>query len=273
MKFYNLRKLSKEVTNLENFLRTLYRKKSQESVYFYTFHKCASSLFSIYVLKHIEGLRHVDYANKIYRGKKYHSITFKPMGFIYGPIRLSANPASPVYKHLVEPTQDINFIRDKTAIFLVRDPRDIMVSAYYSFGYTHGLSPVAEIRAMQEQLRIKIQNKMIDEYVLEYSPTILRHFESVDRLSKECNRSVILRYEDMILNWDRFVEDLTKYVDIREAVLQQIYKKTRPIEREDKSSHRRSGKFGQFRDKLKTETITSINTTLESILERFQYAP
>src|SRR3954467_281701 len=39
-----------------------------ESVYFYTLHKCASGLFSDYVLKNARGLRLIDYADQFYNG-------------------------------------------------------------------------------------------------------------------------------------------------------------------------------------------------------------
>ncbi len=56
--------------NFENYSKRHYGMNSYESVYFYTFHKCASSLFSNYVLRNIKGLVHVDYAVQISSGKK-----------------------------------------------------------------------------------------------------------------------------------------------------------------------------------------------------------
>jgi hypothetical protein len=242
-----------------------------ESVYFYTFHRCASALFAGYLLQNIEGLRHVDYARQIYRGNRVDELTFKEHGFVYGPIRLSANRISPTYKQLVGPTSDIGFIQDRIAIFLVRDPRDILVSTYYSFGYSHGFSPVDEVRARQEELRNKIRGMSIDEYALEYARERLVNFETLDKLSKACRRSVVLKYEDMIGNWDCFVRDLTKYVEIKRTVLTQLYKKSRPREKENELSHRRSGKPGSFRNKLKAETIASLDATFKTVLERYRY--
>lgn len=115
--------------------RYYFNRDLPETVYFYTFHKCASTLFNSYILKNIKGLQHVDYASQIYGGKKINKkLNFRDKGFVYGPIRLSADPMSSVYRMLVAPTSGHEFIRDKIAIFVVRDPRDILVSAYYSFG-------------------------------------------------------------------------------------------------------------------------------------------
>ena len=257
--------------DLNNYFKWRFGRNKHESVYFYTFHKCASSLFSNYVLKNIKGLRHVNYASQIYRGKKIDKVTFNNEGFVYGPIRISADPMTPVYKKLVDPTSDSKFIQNKIAIFLIRDPRDILVSAYYSFGYTHEISSVYEMKEWQEQERSAIQSKTIDEYVLESATRTLKNFEMIDQLDRACTRSVVLKYEDMISNWDYFVRGLTKYIDIKKPVLTRIYEKSRPREKEDKTAHRRSGKPGEFRRKLKKETITSLNIMFEDVLEKFKY--
>jgi len=256
---------------LDGGIRRGARNGAHESVYFYTFHKCASTLFAGYLLQNIEGLRHVDYARQIFRGDRIDELTFNEHGFVYGPIRLSSKRTSPAYKQLVEPVSDIDFIRDRIAIFLVRDPRDIVVSAYYSFGYTHAFSPADEVRARQEELRNKIRGMSIDEYALESAGEMLANFETLDKLSKACRRSVVLRYEDMIGNWNCFVRDLTKYVEIKRPVLTQLYKKSRPRKKEHVLSHRRSGKPGGFRDRLKAETVAALNATFKAVLERYRY--
>ena len=87
----------------------------------------------------------MDYENRLYNGDPVECVTFKGKGFIYGPIRLSYRPQSPIYTRLVEPASRIDFVRGRIAIFLIRDPRDILVSSYYSFGYKHRFSTVKEI--------------------------------------------------------------------------------------------------------------------------------
>jgi len=63
-------------------------------VYFYTPHKCASGLFSDYLLKNVKGLRLVDYSDHFYNGVPVDDPTFEERGFVYGPIRLSTGPPS-----------------------------------------------------------------------------------------------------------------------------------------------------------------------------------
>src|SRR5947209_5962028 len=132
-----------------------------ESVYVYTLHKCASGLFSDYLLKNVRRLRLIDYADQLYNAAPLEAVTFEERGFVYGPIRLSTGPPSLMYSQLIEPVSKTEFVRDKRAMFVIRDPRDILVSAYYSFGYSHGFSEVKEIREQQQRLRELIRGKTI----------------------------------------------------------------------------------------------------------------
>jgi len=244
-----------------------------ESVYFYTFHRCGSCLFNGYVLKNVRGLRLMDYEDRFYNGDPVECVRFEEKGFIYGPIRLSYRPVSPIYSRFVEPASRSDFIRDKTAIFLIRDPRDILVSSYYSFGYTHGFSTVKEIEKRQRQLRELIRRKTVDAYALEAANATLNHFHTVDRLAQACRRGIVLKYEDMIANWEKFSSGLTRYLDFDETVLHQICEQSRPLEREDLTSHRRSGRPGAYREKLSASTVEALNVIFAPVLTRFHYDP
>jgi hypothetical protein len=261
-----------QIGNTMRYIEWLNKKDLHESVFFYTFHKCASTLFSSYVLKNVEGLRHVDYASKIYFGNMVDDASYNDTGFIYGPFRLSLRHTSPVYIKLVKNASDPEFIRHRIAIFLIRDPRDILVSQYFSFGFTHGFSPVKEIRELQQQIRSDIQTKSIDQYCIEEASKTLDGFKTAWRLNQSSSRSVILKYEDMIVNWDVFSEALTKYIDLKSKVLAQIYKRTRPVEKEDLTSHRRDGRPGSFRHKLQKDTIEYLNEVFMDVLKEHQYS-
>ena len=259
------------IINIRSYLSWRLGSNSSDTVYFYTFHRCSSHFFSKYVLKNINGLHNIDYAKKIYRGKKIDHIVFDNKGVIYGPIRLSAPPTSKEYTCLVQPLSDLHFIQNKLAIFLIRDPRDIVVSSYYSFAQTHGLSPDNEIRKKQKQHRKKLQLQTIDEYVLESAPIVQSHFVMLDTISNAFGESVIIKYEDMIDNWDYFISGLTKFINIKQTILNEIYKQSRPLENEDNKSHRRSGRPNAFKDKLKIETVNSLNITFKDTLEKYNY--
>src|ERR1700730_15019273 len=246
---------------------------SPDSVYFYTLHKCASGLFSDYVLKNVRGLRLMDYADRFYKGDPVECVTFKEKGFIYGPIRLSTGPPTVIYSRFVEPASDIDFIRDKIAIFLISDTRDVLHSFYYSFGYTHEFSTVKEIEEQQRKTRELVLCKTIDAFALEAANATLNHFHTIDRLSQACNRGIVLKYEDMIDNWEKFSSGLTKYLNIGRKTLRHTYKRSRPRQNEEQASHRRCGKPGGYVDKLPRSTIEVLNIVFAPVLTRFHYEP
>jgi Sulfotransferase domain len=215
----------------------------------------------------------MDYEDRFYKGDPVEGVTFEEKGFIYGPIRVSYRPVSPIYKRFVESASRSDFIRGKTAIFLIRDPRDILVSSYYSFGYTHGFSTVKEIEERQQQLRELIRRQTVDAYALEAANATLNHLHTIDRLAQACGRGIVLKYEDMILDWKKFSSGLTRYLDFDETVLHQIREQSKPLEREDLASHRRSGRPGAYRDKLSASTVEVLNATFASVFARFHYDP
>ncbi len=246
-----------------------------ESVFFYTFHKCASTLFASYVLRNIVGLRHVDYAMEINSGRRSpeESLTFEENGCIYGPIRMSVGKEAPEGRLIGYPTTEPEFIRDKTAIFLVRDPRDILVSTYFSFCYSHPLSKVKEIRDEQIANRNRLLALTLDGFVLNDAEYVGNQFLRLYETAQLPKRSVILKYEDMVDDFENFMEKFRGFVTLEDAVVETIYDRTRPREEEDIYQHKRSGKVGGFRDKLEANTIEALNQKLEEVLTRFEYEP
>lgn len=247
-------------------------KQPKPSVYFYTFHKCASSLFANFILKNCEGLKHVDYAKEIYLGSRTDmTLKYKSHGEIYGPIRISANPNSLVYNNLVKPTTCIDFVEGKKQVFFIRDPRDILISAYYSYGFTHGISPVDSIGNQQTSIRDSIVKMSLEEYILSEAENQDRHFKILHKLSKVNTDSVVLKYEDLIDNFDHFKSQLEVHLTLKENTKSEIFKKSRPIQKENTKSHRRSGGVRTFESKLDKKTILLLNDKLEETLRLFNY--
>lgn len=266
-------------------LNSIYRKIFQKTtpvtpissdlapVYFFTFHKCASSLFSNYILHNITGLQNVDIASKIYNGviKKEDNIPLDNRGCIYGPIRISVKKETLVYQKLVLPTTNTDFIKSKRAIFFVRDPRDILVSSYFSFGFTHRFSKIDEIRELQKSAKNAISGQDINEYVIANIDKQIMDFTTLMAVFKSCDHAVMLRYEDMINDFDQFISDLSTVVHLDDKTIKEIYRQSRPVIQEDSNKHKRSGKVGGYQEKLSEVTINELNTRLDSVLAEFNY--
>lgn len=243
----------------------------RESVFFYTFHKCASTLFSSYVLPNVTGLAHVDYNARAAAGELAGEPTVESHGFVYGPIRLSTRGDLPNYEAFRRKVGEPAFVRDRIAVCLVRDPRDLAISAYYSFGFSHVLSDIPEVRARQEARRARIASQTIDEFVLEDSCRWINAFDAMSVVLDACPRSVLLRYEDMVGAWPVFERGLTRHLSFTPSALREIYDRSRPRAKEDAGAHKRSGKSGGFREKLRPETILELDRAFARVLERYGF--
>lgn len=265
------RHLAAKAEQLRRFLDWRNARHLHPSVYFFTFHKCASSLFGSHFLGSIEGRRHVDYEEMIYAGNPKARYAFEPYGYAYGPLRISHLSLTDAHDRFRRQVFREDFVAGRTAIFLIRDPRDIIVSSYYSFGYSHELSVSPEVRTGQLEVREMIQSMTLDEFAAYYADIMLDRFALARNLSEACSAATVLRYEDMILDWDSFAADLSRAAPIPQATLDDIHLRSRPRDVENVDSHRRSGMPGGFRDKLAPETVARLNAILDGPLSYFGY--
>lgn len=239
-----------------------------ESVYFFSVFKAGTSLFT-HVLRHADELTHVDYETLIFDNQAPDSFSFETYGKLYGVIRV--NDLVDTHPAIQPGLSSPEFIRDKNTVVLIRDPRDILVSAYYSFGFTHVESKNPSIQKRLDRNRELIRHETIDECVIRLAPEYLANMEKLYQVSCHSKRATILKYEDLIENFDRFIRDFDVCISIPEERKKELYLASRPNEKEDPTIHKRSGKVGQYSYKLKPETIQVLNQILRPVLEHFNY--
>jgi hypothetical protein len=244
-----------------------------KSVFFYTFHKCASTLFATQVLNKSTSLSHKDIHAQAYENHKSEfnlSSSFVENGFVYGPIRIIAKGSSPVAK-LLAPVLDPAFVLDKSCLFMIRDPRDILISSYFSFGFSHSFSANPDIKTRQLRTREKIQSQTIDHYALNNVNEIIEKFQLMNNLYNASSKSSILKYEDLINDYAVFSNKLQAFMIFNKETLQTLFDESRPKSVENLSSHHRSGQVEGFRKHLTVDTIKELNSQLSDILEQFNY--
>jgi len=256
-----------------------YKPKSNseiDSFIFFTTHKAASN-FTNQILKEVEQISEFelyDYGaligsiseklNITDQFEEYlnenHKTLFKLNGEIYGPQRLPLN---------------FTGINDYKKIFFLRDPRDVLVSAYYSFGYSHVEPDSTSMIDSFLKKRATIQNQTIDEYVLEEMERWIKPaYMNYKKLRLESTNDVLyLKYNDYIEDTEGIVNKILTFFGLENRDLaKRLAMSANPITRlEEKDQHKRSGKNNQWKTHLKQSTQDELNIKLKDILEFWDF--
>lgn len=242
---------------------------NKPSIALISIHKTASSYFSTTVLKQVNGMEQIDYQTCHYsHGDKFTPI-INPEGYIYGVLRIydDDHPSRVFTESVIKNIQ----LNELDIAILIRDPRDVIVSMYYSFGFSHELSSEKSTRQYQLRRRQNIQSMNIDEYAIYVLPQLKEKLRILIRLSHANGHSTILKYDEMITNFKSFFTKLQRAIPVNVAFESKMYADTRPQPVEKFASHRRSGAVGGYKEKLKKETISRINHELKDALDHFDY--
>ena len=166
-------------------------------------------------------------------------------------------------------------ISDNKCLLLIRDPRDAMVSHYFSYLYSHGIPSSGPVSTTMSNNRSKFDGIDINEYVLrpQFINVFKNGFQNYETfLAPHMTR--VYRYEDIIYFKSEWLADMLNHlgVDLPGDIASDIVKKhdVRPLQ-EDPSKHVRQVAPGNFRQHLAEETIRSLNEALSHILNKYGY--
>lgn len=257
MRYKDERKLEKGKHVSEN---------TKKSVVLFTAHKCASTLVNpiIAELAADADMTHIDFESYFtgFDAKKYDQFddpsflnkAYRPTGYYFGAYRrYRAIPNLEQYK----------------TVLVLRDPRDVVTSHYFSMAYSHLV-----VNDNVKKARDRAKNQTVDEYVLENAGRFQKIYQSYcDHVLGKPN-VLFLRYEEMIVEFDPWLKKLAAHLELNQnsALIQKFIDQTSfKAKKEDVHSHIRSIKARDFADKLKPETIDFVNETFKDILEKMNY--
>jgi hypothetical protein len=166
------------------------------------------------------------------------------------------------------------FLKGRKSVLLVRDPRDALVSEYYSFGGKHlsHKQPTKNVEGFREKLD-STKHMEIDEYVLMRAAELLIKLTSY-REHLDFDNALLRRYEDIYFDKEQFLADIFSHfrIDVPANIIAKVAaaNDVRP-ESEDPSKHIRKGTPGDHREKLAPETIASLNDTFRDAARFFGY--
>jgi hypothetical protein len=166
---------------------------------------------------------------------------------------------------------DIPLTSESRTYLLIRDPRDIATSKYFSLKYSHTTAGAGGEGVLQ--MRQRLQTLDIDTYALEQAHILVRRFREYAPLHR--TRLMLRRYEDVIFDKHAFLSDLARHfeIDVPPFVLSRLAETIdeRP-EKEDIHAHVRQVAPGDHRRKLKSGTIGQMNDILAEVLSAYDYS-
>ncbi len=246
------------------------------SILFFTVYKAASSFIGGFLRKIVQeaGMTPVDldgYFFEIGKGRQWEGsgrimehVSYQPFGYFYGPFR-SFN-------------RGIANLDDYKILLVLRDPRDIIVSSYYSM-YSHVFPQSLEKKEMEHrrERRKKKLDQTVDEYVINKMNSTTRLTDYYYEYHKELmsrKNVLFLKYEDMVTDFDAWLNRLLAFLDL--GTSQQLIDEIKAgasfnVSKEDIYKHKRQVKPGEHKRKLQPETVDFLNSRVKEVLDLFGY--
>lgn len=164
--------------------------------------------------------------------------------------------------------------RDSRKIFLVRDPRDALVSEYFSNAYSHSIPEAGAERESMLRLRDSTQAASIEQYVIRMARPLKAVLRDYRRLEDDPN-CIRFRYEDVIFEKGKLIDDICAFFgweiheNQRSAILG--WADVRP-QQERPTEFIRRVTPGDHSEKLSSRTITRLNRIFSGELARYGYS-
>lgn len=190
---------------------------------------------------------------------------FVPQGYLFGGFR-------GVPPEVALPT----WASGKT-ILLVRDPRDMLTSLYFSQAYSHRPPGGEEDGAARQQFdkqRAEAQAMPIDDFALERFKRIVALYRQIGRKLQGVKHKTY-RYEDVIFDKANWLKDIIKTLELSVSddwIAANVAKFDVIPDEERPDKHVRRVTPGDFKEKLKPETIAKLDRAFADIYESYGYA-
>jgi hypothetical protein len=154
-------------------------------------------------------------------------------------------------------------------VLVLRDPRDVLTSRFFSVAYSHSPKDDAYLAA-----RDRAQVQGIDAFVIERLPEVLSRYQSLQEQIVGRENVLYLRYEDMVADFPRWLNRLAVHIcdePQSDLISGLIEASDFQVSEEDEYAHRRAVQPGNYRSKLKPETVAAVEREFESVMNALGY--
>ena len=182
-----------------------------------------------------------------------------------------------VYTAFAGMVEGIPRLEQYKTVLVTRDPRDILVSGYYSIAHSH--QPPSKTGDKYDDFmerRRTAKQLTIDEFVIAESGKVYDEFVRYEGLLLDRHPSTYLTsYEAMVSDFRLWLTGLADYceLDVSRGLADSLVREHERIRprREDVRKHLRKGRPGDYMEKLSAETVEYLDATFAPGLSRFGY--
>lgn len=223
----------------------------QPSLLFYTTHKCASTLMRRLLAianRRAIGLTQVNLAAYFWEAadvgtspvveqlRSRSRECFRPRGYLYAPLR-----------HYV----DTSHLPDAQYLLMLRDPRDVLVSAYFSSRFSHRAPANPLRRELHAARRKQLEDVSLEENIIARAPALASKYATY---RENIPRSSLVTYEQMWWDFPGFAQRIAGIVgaEFDDALVADMaaLAQVGGHREENQSAVRRKGTPGDHREKL-----------------------
>jgi hypothetical protein len=173
---------------------------------------------------------------------------------------------------------ELGFFQRRPKLLLVRDPRDALVSEYFSVAFSHSLPPASTaadggVREGLLRRREAALEQTVDAFALQSSRSYARQLEPLLRL-KDDPLLTVYRYEDVVLDKRPWITDIAKRLnlDLPQQLLESILTAVDVDPSEERpTAFVRRVVPGDHLEKLAPGTIEELNSRFSDFLHAFGY--
>lgn len=235
-----------------------------QSILFFTVHKAASTFVKNTIMGLVDGqlttIRLAGYLQPkkhavFFNDKKKMSRVLLNKGFFYGAIR---------------DYYDFPKMDEFKILLLLRDPRDVLTSQYFTVLYNH---PIGRKEILDR--RRQFENFTVDEFVLDQAHVLLKKYEDYSKYLINRSNVLLLKYEDMISDFSSWLYKLAGFLGVtgKEVYINELISKTKfEVKKEDPKAFIRNITPGDHIRKLKPETIEKLNAMFRPSMTRLGYS-
>lgn len=186
---------------------------------------------------------------------------FRPSGYLYS-----------VFGGMIEGIPDLG---NYHIILMIRDPRDVLTSRFFSLAYSHLPPGRNKVERFNNSVAFAHQAG-IDRFVIDWSEKTRKIYQRyLDLLVSRQSNVYVTKYEDMMADFPTWLNGVLDYCELEVSPnlkldLLEEARRSRP-EKENISRHARQATPGDHKKKLQPATIERLDAVFSNILAGFKY--